>query len=434
MRPARRLLGALTLLFALGLAASFWPDAMIGWWVALGLVTVAASADAVAAWRQPSPTCSRTCHDPLPLNAWREVTLALHNPGSRRLTLEVRDHPPDDFEVRYPSQWMELRPGHAAQLRYSVRPLVRGAKRFEATWIRLGSPLGLWQRTLRCGADTPVRVFPNLKPIADYMRFAATHRLGQLGVHRQPQRGEGTEFLQLREYLPGDALRKIDWKATSRQHKLTSREYQEARNQHIVFLLDCGLRMRSRDGALTHFDQTLEAMLMLTHVALRHGDAVGLATFGGPARWLAPASGRNQFHQILRAVYDLQPALAPPDYSGAVTTLLRRQSRRALVILLGNPREEEADELSPALELLQRRHRTVLACVRESVIDSLLLDPVDDLEGALRLTGTLEFLRRRAQLIEALRARHIATLDVAPKQLTLALVNCYLALKAGRRV
>ncbi|MGF1642093.1 MAG: DUF58 domain-containing protein [Thiotrichales bacterium] len=432
MRPSRRLLGALGLLLALGLGASIWPEALSIWWVALASLVLTAVADAFGARRHASLEMVRQFSDPLPLHAWREVTLALRNTGTRTLSLEVFDHPPPCFEIEHLPQRLRLPSGTRAEIRYRVRPSQRGAKQFEPAWLRVDSPLQLWQHSRRAGVASPVRIYPDLAPIANYIRLAAVQRLDQIGVHRQPRRGEGTEFLQLREYIPGDALGKIDWKATSRLHKLTAREYQDERDQHIVFLLDCGMRMRAHDDFASHFDQTLVAMLMLAQVALRQGDAVGFASFGGPPRWLAPCKGRGRFQQLLRAVHDLQPTLEPPDYTQAVTELLRRHPRRAWVIVIGNPRDEDGDDLLPALALLQRRHLTVLACVRESVIDTTLGQPVNDFQDALRLTATLEFQRQRERLIQTLRARHVLTLDVTPGQLSIALVNRYLGLKTGQ--
>jgi uncharacterized protein (DUF58 family) len=132
------------------------------------------------------------------------------------------------------------------------------------------------------------RVFPNFARIAHYTLLATDNRLSQIGILQRRRRGEGMEFQQLRDYRQDDAPRQIDWKASARVGRLISRDYQDERDQQIVFLLDCSARMRARDGDLSHFDHTLNALLLLAYVALRQGDAVGLATFGHPGPRVLP--------------------------------------------------------------------------------------------------------------------------------------------------
>ena len=157
-----------------------------------------------------------------------------------------------------------------------------------------------------------------------FAALASGHRLPQLGIHHQRRRGEGSEFHQLRDYRPGDSLRQVDWKATARCRRLISRDYQDEQDQQVVCLLDCGRRMRSLDGRLSHFDHTLTALLLLAYVALRQGDAVGLLTFAGPERWVPPRKTRGTLDRLMAAVHDLEPGLEPTDYLAAAQAALSR--------------------------------------------------------------------------------------------------------------
>jgi len=325
--------------------------------------------------------------------------------------------------------------GGFAQFRYRMRPTERGDLAIEPAHLRVASPLGLWQLTQRAGPTQVVRCFPDFAELADYALFATDNRLSRIGVLHRRRRGEGLEFHQLRDYREGDAMRQIEWKATARRGRLIAREYEDERDQHIVFLVDCGRRMRARDGALSHFDQVLNAVLLLAYVALRQGDAVGLMTFAGEApRFVPPRKSRATLNVFLDALYDLQPTLRPPDYHTAAIELSRRLKRRSLVVVLSNMRDEDEETLAPALALLERKHLVLFANLREAVIDELAAGPVADLEDALRYAAGAAYERDRDAALRSVSSSGAILLDTPPAELAVSLVNRYLDLKSSGRV
>jgi len=254
--------------------------------------------------------------------------------------------------------------------------------------------------------------------------------LSQMGVRQRQRRGLGLEFHQLRDFRDGDTLRQIDWKATARKRTPIAREYQDERDQQIVFLLDCGRRMRSQDDELSHFDHALNACLLLSYVALRQGDAVGLATFAGEQdQYVAPVKGQAHIGSLLNAVYALDSTRRPADYAAAINALLARQRRRALVVLVTNLRDEDDEELLGAVKRLGRQHRVLIASLREEVLDRLRHTQVQDYEQALAYCGTVDYLNARAGLHERLLAHGVPVLDARPKELGPELVGRYLAWK-----
>jgi uncharacterized protein (DUF58 family) len=188
--------------------------------------------------------------------------------------------------------------------------------------------------------------------------------------------------------------------------------------------------MRSQDGELAHFDHALNACLLLSYVALRQGDAVGLATFAGEQqRFLAPVKGQAQLNVLLNAVYDLRSTLQPADFAAAADSLLARQRRRALVVLVSNLRDEDDEELLRAVKRIGRQHRVLIASLREEVLDSLRHTPVEDFATALSYCGTVDYLNARAGLHERLAAHNLPVLDARPSELGPQLVSRYLAWK-----
>jgi uncharacterized protein (DUF58 family) len=249
-------------------------------------------------------------------------------------------------------------------------------------------------------------------------------------VRQRQRRGQGLEFHQLREFREGDSLRQIDWKATARQRTPIAREYQDERDQQIIFMLDCGRRMRSQDGELAHFDHALNACLLLSYVALRQGDAVGLCTFASDQpRYLSPVKGSGQLNVLLNTVYDLHSSQRSADYQAAITQLLSRQKRRALVVLVTNLRDEDDEELLTAVKRLGKQHRVLVASLREDVLDNLRDVPVQTLPEALAYCGTVVYLNARGELHERLSAHGVPVLDARPGELGTQLVTQYLSLK-----
>ena len=430
--PSPRLLWLLAALFAAAIGASIYGSGEI-WFAAAALVAAAALLDAALAARLPAPALSRRVPHALALGVRTDVVLRIANPGRRKMKLQLHDHHPAALESEGLPRAVALDPGAWTELRYQVRPVARGETRFGPAEARLASPLALWQVKRRAGEEAPVRVYPNFQALARYTLLATDNRLSQIGVLQVRRRGEGMEFHQLREYRQGDSQRAIDWKATARTARLIAREYEEERDQRVLLVIDCGRRMASKDDdsydPLSHFDHTLNAALLLAHVALRQGDAVGMLTMGGVQRYLEPRKSVAAVHAMLNRVYDLEPTLAVPDYHLAAGEVMRHMRRRALVILLTNLRDEDDDTLLPALKLLRTRHLVVLASLREAILGRALSARVDSFDRAVTHAAAADYLALRERVFRRIGAAGVMTLDVEPERLPIALVNRYLELK-----
>lgn len=430
MRPRPPLLIAAAAWTGVGLAAVWWPPAAT-LWNAFGVALAAAAlADLWLLARTHIPLVQRQAPRNLPQGAWSPVQLRITNPHRRALRLDCHDLHPAGFDVRGQPCRVDLPPLGEARLDYRLRPPRRGRFAFAGCELALMSPFGLWRRLRRAPLTGEARVYPNFAEVSRYTLLAANDQLAGLGVRRLRRRGGGGEFHQLREYRVGDSLRQVDWKATSRLRKLIAREYQDERDQRLVFLLDCGRRMRHLDAAgRGHLDEALNALLLLAWVAVHQGDAVGLLTFGGPERWFAPRKDPDTVARLLQMMFDLEAGLGAADPLAAARGLLQRQSRRALVVLVTNSRDEDQPELGAAVRLLRRRHLVVVADLRESILDDSLGAPIDDREAAQRFLAVQSYLEDRRRHHEQLQHQGARVLDLLPRQLPVALVNQYFAIK-----
>jgi len=434
LSPTRRLASLAAVLVAVAAAVALGAVGE-GWWTAaLGLGTGAVAWDGLAVRLGPAPAVARQADAVMPLGAPSRVALTARNDSGRRLRLVLHDHHPEDFGVESLPGRLTVPARATAVVSYQARPRRRGDHHFAGTDMLIRSPLGLWHRKLFVLLPQRVRVFPNFREVSRYSMLATDNHLSRMGVLRRRHRGEGSDFLQLREYRRGDSLRQIDWKATSRYRRPISKEYSDERDQQIVFMLDCGRRMRHREGDREHLDQALNALLLLAHVVVEQGDGVGLLTFGGDHRWYPPAKTRGRVRSLLESVYDLGAAPEAADYLAAAEKLMPVQRRRALVVLITNTRDEDQQELLHALSLLRRRHLVVVADVRERILDDTRGERVTDLDGALRFQAVNDYLERRRNNLRTLRHHGHYALDLLPEQLPVALVNQYLAIKASGRL
>jgi len=434
IRPGRTLFIALLIWLLLAIAASIVPAMSLYWQLGALLLLVLAIGDAWRGWRGADITLERQVSSSLAVGVWSEVQLRFYNPSAQAYTLSVFDHHPLYSAVEYLPQQLILPPATTMQLCYRFQPQRRGQAEFSGVSLLRHSPWRIWHYYKYYPLVTVVRIYPNFATLLKYTLLATKNRLGQIGIRTHQRRGEGLEFHQLREYQPGDSLRQIDWNTTSRYKKLISKEYQEQRDQQVIVLLDCGRRMLAQDGPLSHFDHTLNALLLLAYVALRQGDALGLLTFSGERRWLAPSKGLATVQLILNSLYDLQPSTSTSDYLTAAQQLSRYQKKRALIVLISNLRDEDSDELLPALRLLQRQHLVLLASLQEQILDTVLAQPVHSFDAALRHAAIDHYLAQRRQTHNRLRAQGILCLDTPPEHLPIMMVNRYLAIKRSGRL
>ena len=432
LRPAPALALPCVLWAALGLAVSTGTLPLLAWWLAGAVLAGVLWFDARRLCRQPTPQVQRELDPVLPLGVELTVRLQLH--ADQPQWVEVFDRLPGSWTVRDLPQRVALAPGQISTLAYRTCPAQRGSALFDGTDLRLRSPWRLWRQLRRAGSVQPVRVYPDFMPLARLALLGTRQASLLMGAHLQRRRGEGTDFHQMRDYRQGDSLRHIDWKATTRAGRLVSRQYQDERNQQLVLMLDTGQRLLAHDNGRGHFDDALNASLLLAWLALQQGDSVGLAAHGGDNRWVPAQRGQGHLDTLLRASHDLQPDDQPTDFLEAAAQLERRQRRRALVVLVTNLREEDHDDLLAAVHLLQRRHLVCVASLRENVIEQMLtrVAPGDSI-AAGEAAAAARHLEQRDALHRALRSHQVDVLDTPPGELAGALVAHYLAIKrAGR--
>ncbi|WP_196138981.1 DUF58 domain-containing protein [Aliikangiella sp. G2MR2-5] len=370
----------------------------------------------------------------LPVNCFSEVVLTINNPFDRRIELEVIEHLPEFCRAKGLPTKVVLGSAETAVLNYQIKAVERGGLSIKQCEIWLTSQFGFLRRRIFVDCETFSKVYPNYRAINQYVLLATEQKTIQLGIRQRQQRGDGLEFHQLREYRTGDNLRQIDWRATSRLRKLISKDYQQERDQNIIFLLDSGRRMRTKDGELSHFDQALNATLLVSSIALRQGDAVGLKIFGAKDQFLLPRKGPAAISTMLNQVYDLHPANRASDLVGAAESINQQFKKRSLIVIVSNVRTEDQYELKTAVSLLKRHHLVMLANLKEQVLEDVSSEKVYQLDDALKYAKTQDYLQQREKLHQQLAHDGIIAVDSLPKNLMVNMVNQYFDIKRSGRL
>lgn len=405
---------------------------LLSLWVISGMLLVTVClVDGVWVLMMSLPAAERTLPGRFAVGEKGEVRLKLINRTNSTILLDAYDGIPAAAQTATMPWQVTIPAQKHAIIHYQLIIPERGAALFSAIAVKLHSPMRLWQRSVLLPQEQMAKVYPNYAPVLRLTLMATQHRQAQMGIVRRSQAGSSKDFHQLRDYRQGDSLSQIDWKSTSRRLQLISRDYQDQRNQQIVFLLDCGRRMRSMDGDLPHFDHCLNALLLVSYVALRQGDHVAVQSFGGPDRWLPPVKGGHAMATILNHLYDASTTQSPSDFAEAAERLMMRNRRRALVIVMTNLRGEDSEEIIPALKTMQSRHLVLLASLREGVVRDAVENPVVDFPSALKHVAARQYMEERRETLVNLSSHGILTMDVTADQLAIGLANRYLDIKAA---
>lgn len=395
----------------------------------------------VRPWRQRSLSVERRGPDAYALGVKRSVVLLVGNAGPRDVMVEVFDGVDPSLEIEGLPRRVTVPAGQVVEVPYGVTPLQRGSIAFSPASLRIQSRIGLLEWQVQLGERHTRQVYPNFAALARYAWMAGDRRLSELGIKSYAQRGQGTDFKQLSDYRTGDPVRHLDWKASSRHRRPVVREFQDDRDQSVLFMLDCGRRMRADEGRssgqVQHFDQVLDAMMLMSYVALKSGDEVGAITFGNPPggqRHFPSRKGHAALNAMMAHLHDLQPFNAHADYLMAAQSVLRLHPKRSLVVLLTNFRGEDADELVPALRLLRSRHLVLVASLRESALREIAAQPMRRAEHAAEVASAHRFEQQRRAAFERVTSGDPLALDVEPSALAVELVNRYHAVKRSGRL
>jgi uncharacterized protein (DUF58 family) len=437
-----RLTWRLAILFAAGIVL-FALCGISGWFAVAGLaydlvLTALVIADLLLA---PEPIksweVSRDVEEHISLGVPNRVDVTVRFIAERaaqpRLVL-VRDEPPLAFDLKAEPQRMLMFPAGEREVAYAyqVVPAAKGDFQFGNTSIQYAGPLGLIARAHSFKTAAPVKVYPGLHEAEKFEILSRKGLLQQLGIKNVRMRGGGSEFESLREYVPGDEYRKIDWSATARRNKLISRQYEAERSQNVILAIDTGRNMLQPIQKMAKLDYVINTALMLAYVASRSDDKVGLFVFDDETRiFFPPAKSKGQVYRIMNALYNVEARMVESDYADSFADLATRWRRRSLFVLFTDLVDPDSSAgVLNALSIIERRHRAVCVTVSDpNMTGSANLLPENDAE-AYQKAVAMQALHERRSAINILKRRGVWTVDSPPENLSVDLINRYMELKS----
>jgi uncharacterized protein (DUF58 family) len=362
------------------------------------------------------------------------VSLLVANPSSRRVRGRLRDAWPPSagaVEDRHP---IDIPAGERRRVTTILVPTRRGDRPAARVTIRALGPLGLAGRQGSHVVPWSVRVLP---PFA-----SRRHLPGKLARLRELDgrtavlvRGQGTEFDSLREYVPGDDVRSIDWRATARAADVVVRTWRPERDRQIVLVLDTSRTSAGRVGDAPRLDAAMDAALLLAALAARAGDRVDLLAYDRRLRAAVQgATATDLLPSLVTAMAPLEPELVESDAHGLVSMLLSRAPRRSLVVLFTGLDAAAIEEgLLPMLPALTRRHQVLIASVADPRVEEMAVGR-GNLEAVYGAAAAERARAERRRVIAALSHRGVEVVDAPPGLLPPQLADAYLALKAAGRL
>ena len=410
-----------------------WPT----WWVLVILAVLwvlVVLADALLATdprrirvRRESPTQVR-------LGSSIGGRLLLTNATGRSASLEVRDawNPTAGLDAQRAALQV---PGQERRaIVQSFTPTRRGEHRSRALLIASRGPLGLARRTAR--ADAPGRLLA-LHPFGARRHLPSrVQRLREIeGLAAIHQRGQGTEFDSLRDFVDGDDVRSIDWRATARRRSVVVRTWRPERDRHVLIVVDTSRTSAGRLGEATRLDSAFDAALLLTALAGQAGDRVDLVCVDRIPHVSVLGSTRTKvLHDMVSATAAVDPALVETDWELAARTIAERSRRGSLVVLI-TPVEQAVVHtgLLPVAARLARDHQLVVASVADPALEELAKQR-GDLESVYRAAAAEQARAERTGVARALERVGAHVVDAPPERAPQALADAYLALKAAGKL
>ncbi len=415
-----------------GISIAFWLT--IGWYLAIlilaGIDGQRVKADRVQVSRAELGKLSIGRDNPVSLT----IQAATSRQKSTQFSYQIRDGAPQDLPGKPELIAGQLKANNSETTTYTVHPYRRGEYEWQGIQVRQLSPWGLAWHQWRVDAAQTVAVYPDLiglKALSIKLTLQST------GAMRQARKqGIGTEFSELKEYSPGDDPRSIDWKATARRNRPLIRVLEPEQEQTVIILLDRGRLMTANIQGYKRFDLGLNATLSLALAATQRGDRVGVGVFDRYlTTWIPPQRGQPHFSRILDRVSRLQPELLEPDYLRAVTTIIKQQSRRALVVVITDIVDDIASsELLTAIGRLTPRYLPFCVTLRDPQVDIRAHQLALDVPGAYTQAVAIDFLQQRQLAFANLKRKGVLVLDAPATQISDRLVDRYLQIKARNQL
>lgn len=350
--------------------------------------------------------------------------------------VEIIDEIPHQFQKRDVLFKTALTSRQHKLLNYLLRPTKRGE--YEFGWLRVyvRSPLKLVSRRFNFEQAEMLPVYPSFLQMRKYELMAISNRLNEIGIKKIRRLGHSMEFEQIKNYVPGDDYRTLNWKATARQGNLMVNSYTEEKSQHVYCVIDKSRAMKMPFEGLSLLDYAIKAALVLSGVALLKEDKAGLITISDKKGAVIAAEKRpTQLNKIMEVLYREKTRYLETNMELLYNTIRGTLKQRSLVVLFTNFESASALERQlPFLKRIAKFHLLVMVFFENTELKALSEEPATNVEGIYIKTIAEKFMYEKKLMVRELARHGIQSILTAPQNVTVNTINRYLELKARQRI
>ncbi len=351
------------------------------------------------------------------------------------LQIKILEELPVQFQERKFEMKEKLKAGDEKTLRYKLRPTTRGEFHFGKTHLYAGTTIGLIQRRFSTEEDFMVKVYPSYLKLKQYSIRGVASR-DQITGSRKVRKGMSTEFDQIKDYVRGDDVRTINWKATARRSNFMVNTYMDEKSQQVFCLIDKSRLMKMPFDGVSLLDYSINASLMFSYVALQKDDKVGLITFSNKVNDVIKASkSRKQFSTIVERLYNQETEFKESDYGALQLAVKKDVGQRSLLILFTNFETYVGFERKlPFFRMLNKKHLLCVVLFENTELKTIHEDRGNSLEDIYIKTMADKYNYEKKMILKELRKNGILSIYSAPGDLSVNVVNKYLDLKTKRYI
>ena len=422
-----------------GLGYAYAPLFTVGRLLTL-LLLIATLADVALLWHRRAITAERRLSTRFSNGDDNTITISVESTYPFPVRIEVIDELPSQFQQRdFSSLFSASSPsrllcsgGAAAHFAYSLRPTRRGVYSFGHVLVFASTHLGLVERRFRCASPCDVCVYPSFQKLHQYELMAISQNLQQPGIKRIRRIGRNTEFEHIRDYLRGDDYRTVNWRATARLSRPMVNVYQDERSQQVFCIVDKGRVMQQAFEGMTLLDYAINASLALSYVAMRKEDRAGLITFNDNLETFVAADRRpGHINKLMETLYAEQTNFEETDFSALSVGIGRHISKHSLLILFTNFMGlVSLQRQLPFLLQIARRHRLLVVFFDDVELQQFVDSPAATAEQRCQHEVAEKFVAEKQLVSATLRQYGILSLLTSPLELTVDVINRYLAVRA----
>lgn len=374
---------------------------------------------------------TRKVPDRISLNVSTTIEVQIENLSRRTVDVSICENINSDLKAEPLHCVIRLKAGRTGTVKYRITSAKRGVQTVDSMFVRMLPSLGLLYRQFRLNEPMKLEVFPNLVNIARYDLLARRGLTLQAGMARLRRIGQGSEFESLRNYVIGDEISRIDWKATAKRNALIVRNYEPERQQNVFVAIDAGRSTSGEFAGISRLDYLVNATLMLAFVALRQKDQFSLIAFSNKIEtYLPPVSGLKNIDRVAQSLFDLKGKMLESDYSAACRFISRYNRKRSLLCLLTDVTGIETNSIVIAhMTRFARQHLPLAITLKNPEIEQLADQPLSTCSDLYSKAVAIDTIAARKEALQLMRRKGVGILDVSPDKLTPHLIKRYLDIK-----